>query len=88
MLRKYGKDTANRKLEGEGEEESKQAFSSAVSEVISYSWFRISISVFDGIQSWRSVVGATWTSNVHKLVSVLKNQNNLADCRGDSKKVY
>lgn len=42
--------------------------------------------VFDGIQSLRSVGGATWTGNVCKLLSVLRNQNNLADCTGDSKK--
>lgn len=69
-----------------GGEESKKTFSSAVSEVTSCSWFRISITVFDGIQSLRSVGGTTWTGNVHKLVSVLRNQNNLADCTGDSKK--
>lgn len=61
---------------GEGWRESKKAFSSAVSEVTSCSWFKISISVFDGIQSLRSAGGATWTGGVHKLVSVLRSQNN------------
>lgn len=77
--------TENWKVGEEGGE-SKNTFSNAVSEVTSCSSFRISISVFDGIQSLRSAGGATWTGNVHKLVSVLRNQNHLADCTGDSKK--
>lgn len=81
MLRQYGEDTANRKLEGRGGRgRIYKPFSHAVSEVTSCSWFRISISVFDEIQSLRSAGGATWTGYVHKLVSVLRNQNNLADC--------
>lgn len=71
---------------GEGGEESEKTFSNAVSEVTSCSWFRISISVFGGIQSLRSAGGATWAGYVRKLVSVLRYQNNLADCTGDSKK--